>query len=127
MYAMRRANGDLFTLIIDGNDYVALWPDEISARRYKSANPELLVYLPVRIDRSIVERKLKPLATERPLRFWLLDEKDPAAEFESGRIIQWPAVLEAAGYGQDEISRMVEAVAVAPRIERESNRFSKAA
>jgi hypothetical protein len=119
MYVMKRANGDLFTLTIGGNDYIALWPDELTLMRYKAANPELLVYLPARIDRAMVERKLKPIATERPLRFWLLDEKDPAAEFDSGRIIEWPAVLEAAGYSQDEISRMVEAAQVVPRLGRE--------
>jgi hypothetical protein len=97
-FLMRRANGDVFTLTIAGNEYVAIWPDADSAMRYKERNPELLTYLPARIDRQMVERKLKPLATLRPLRFWLLDADDPAAELDSGRIVEWPALLEAAGY-----------------------------
>lgn len=108
-FLMRRANGDLFTLAIEGKEYVAVWPDEASAIRYKERNPELLTYLPARIDRRMVERKLRPLMTVRPLRFWLLDRDDPAAEFESGRIIEWPTALEAAGYGSPvEIGRRKE-------------------
>jgi hypothetical protein len=97
-YLMRLANGEVFTIHIDGNEYVAIWPDEESAMRYKERNPDLLTYLPARIDGRMVERKLRPLATLRPLRFWLLDATDPAADLYSGRIVEWPAVLEAAGY-----------------------------
>ena len=106
MYLMKRANGDLFTLTVGGNEYVAVWPNEFAARRYKARNPELLVYLPARIDRALVERKLGRLLHEQSLRFWLLDENDPAAGFNRGRMVEWPAVLEAAGYSRDEVLRL---------------------
>jgi hypothetical protein len=107
LYLMRKANGEPFWLELDGSRYLALWPSQEAALRYKAKNPELMVFLPVRLDRSWVVR-LGQMAAIEAMRFWLLDEDDPSASFESGRIVQWRDILRAAGYAEAEIQQMIE-------------------
>jgi hypothetical protein len=107
LYLMRKANGEPFWLELDGNRYLALWPSHQAALRYKAKNPELVVFLPAKLDRNWAIR-LRQMAIGETMRFWLLDEEDPSASFESGRIIEWPDILSAAGYAEVEIKHMVE-------------------
>ena len=109
MYLMRRANGDLFTLSFDDREYIAIWPEETSARRFKSANSALAVYWPVLIDKNVVEKRLRKLPNQDNMKFWLLDDYDVSLDLENGRTAEWPEVLQAAGYASDETAKQAAA------------------
>lgn len=80
-YILRKANGEVFTLEVNGVSYVAVWGDERDVRRSKSANPDLMVYIPAPAD----ERFLKRRFGDRPIRFFLVDGRDP--DLRTGREI----------------------------------------
>ena len=87
MYVMRRANGDLLTEEIEaGRIRIPLWPNADAAARYKARNPELLVYLPTRLDHSLIKR-IRALGAEGTTEFFVLREDDPDADLNSGRPI----------------------------------------
>jgi hypothetical protein len=85
LYVMRRANGDLFTLEAEGERCIPVWPSKEAAVRYKARNRELLVFFPVRLDRSILLRAAAgPQSLALP-RFLLLPEDSPDANLYEGR------------------------------------------
>ena len=85
MYLMRRANGDLFTEEVQGKVRIPVWSSRDAADRYKARNPELSVFLPVRLDRLLFN-KIKTLR-EESAEFFLLSEEDPNADLYEGRLI----------------------------------------
>jgi len=56
MFVMKRANGDLFTEELDGRLRLPVWSSRAAVARYRARNPELIAYLPVRLDRRLLER-----------------------------------------------------------------------
>jgi hypothetical protein len=86
VYLMRRANGDLFTAEVQGKVRIHVWSSRDAADRYKARNPELSVFLPVRLDRLLLN-KIKTLDSEGPVEFFQLLEQDPNASLYSGRSI----------------------------------------
>ena len=86
VYLMRRANGDLFTEEVQGKVRIPVWSSKDAANRYKARNPELSVFLPVRLDRLLLN-KIKTLDSEGPVEFFQLLEKDPNASLGAGRSI----------------------------------------
>jgi len=86
VYVMRRANGDLFTEEVQGKVRIPVWSSRDVANRYKARNPELGVFLPVRLDRLLLN-KLKTLDNEGPAEFFLLLEENPNASLYEGRPI----------------------------------------
>lgn len=80
-YVLRKANGDILTVDIEGTTYIAVWDSEVGVRRSKRANPDLLVYVPTAADRRLMERQFPHL--DRP--FFLVDSRDP--DLHTGRQI----------------------------------------
>jgi hypothetical protein len=88
IYAMRRANGDWFAMNIHGRMHLLVFRSLEGAGRLQKRNPELIVFRPAPLD----ERALGEIATAndgRPVRFWLVDEEDPAAELKLGRPLEY--------------------------------------
>ena len=84
LYVMRRANGDLFTEDAQGKIRIPAWPGRDAIDRYKARNRELIVFLPARLDRTLL-KKIKALTNEAPVEFFLLSEEDPNASLYEGR------------------------------------------
>ncbi|MEW6731916.1 MAG: hypothetical protein AB1489_11375 [Acidobacteriota bacterium] len=84
MYAMRRANGEFFT--VQPGQLVAVWAGEEMLSRARVRNPELDLYRPVVID-SRISDKLKPIVGEKG--FWLVESQTPDAKLDEGRRIDW--------------------------------------
>jgi hypothetical protein len=84
---MRRANGELFTLIHKGQEHVPLWPSLKSAFHYKFRNPELLVFSPASVESSFGQKSLVLLQGRNVGLFLLNDTYD--AQFRVGRKISW--------------------------------------
>lgn len=82
MYAMRRANGELFTY----NKMVAVWSGADTLERSRVRNPELDLYRPVFIDRRTAD-KIKAVSGEKDL--WLVDPQTNNADLSEGRRINW--------------------------------------
>jgi hypothetical protein len=91
-YILRRANGEIFTLQRDGVTYVAVWADERDVRRSKSANPDLMVYVPAPVSERVLRQRLG----DRPIRFFLVDGRDP--DLKTGREISPEEVLGQAAF-----------------------------
>ena len=86
VYLMRRANGDLFTEEVQGKVRIPVWSSRDAAARYKARNPELSVFLPVCLDRLLLN-KIKTLESEGPVEFFQLLEQDPNASLYAGKSI----------------------------------------
>ncbi|GEM_PF-922947 len=78
-YILRKANGDILTVDINGRPAIAVWEDERAVRRSKLANPELIVYVPAPLTRQLVERRFPNLDVS----FFLVDSRDP--DLKTGR------------------------------------------
>jgi hypothetical protein len=84
---MRRANGQLFTLTLEGREHIAFWPSLQSATHYKTRNPQLLVFSPAAAASAFGQKSLAPLQKEDMGLFLLNDTGD--AHFRDGRKISW--------------------------------------
>jgi len=80
-YVLRRANGDILTLDVNGTPHIAVWDSEEGVRRSKRANPELVVYVPAQIGDHSIGRKLARMSAK----FFLVDSSDP--DLTTGREI----------------------------------------
>jgi hypothetical protein len=85
VYVMRRANGDLFTEEINGRLRIPVWTSEEAVARYRERNPELLTFLPARLNRPLISRIKSGLGSESTTEFLLLSEDDPDADLTDGR------------------------------------------
>jgi hypothetical protein len=99
LYVMRRANGDLFTVEAEGERRIPVWPSKEAAARYKARNPDLMVFFPALLDRSILLRAAAKPESAAPPRFLLLPEDSPDANLYEGRLVAVEEVfLEGAGW-----------------------------
>jgi hypothetical protein len=92
VFAMRRANGDLFALKMDGVLRVAIFRSLTGAWRVRAKNPQLALFWPVLVD----ERTLSEIARAddgRPVGFWLVDEDDPSCNLRLGRPLEHAELL----------------------------------
>ena len=113
---MRRANGELFTLSLKGQEHLALWPSWQSALHYKARNPELLVFLPSLVASAFGQKSLAPLQKEGMGLFLLTDTGD--AHFRDGRKISWEEIenrfhalsMDATSEGQTDIIQLLKQV-----------------
>jgi hypothetical protein len=87
LFVMRRANGNLFTREINGKLVIPVWSSRDAIARYKERNPELMIFLPARLDRSTINRVTSGLGTEGTTQFFLLSEDAPDAYLDEGRLI----------------------------------------
>jgi hypothetical protein len=84
---MRRANGDLFTLMRKGREFLAVWSSLESATQYKVRNPELIVFVPITVASPFVQKRLGLLQEEGIGLFLLADTK--VALLKDGRNMRW--------------------------------------
>lgn len=87
MYVMRRANGDLFTEETEGGVRIPIWSSEDSVARYKARNPELAVFLPTRLEQSVL-KKVTEMASATRTELYLLSDDSPSAQLFDGRPIK---------------------------------------
>src|SRR5687768_16271196 len=85
MYAMRRANGEIFTY----NSLVAVWTSTDALDRSRVRNPELDLYRPLAIDRRTAD-KIKAVAGDKDL--WLVEPETNNADLFEGRRINWSEI-----------------------------------
>jgi hypothetical protein len=88
LYVMRRANGDLFAQQIKGELVIPVWSSEEEVARFKERNPELRVFLPARLDRSLIKRIKTRLLDAGTTEFFLLSNDDPDAHLYEGRPVK---------------------------------------
>jgi hypothetical protein len=88
LYVMRRANGDLLAEQIDGKLVIPVWSSGEEVARFKARNPELMIFLPVRLDRSLIKRMKSGLLDVGTTEFFLLSENDPDAQLDEGRPVK---------------------------------------
>jgi hypothetical protein len=86
LYVMRRANGDLFREEVGGKLTIPVWSSMETVARYRERNPELMLFLPERLDRSLMKKIMSNLGTEAT-EFFLLSENAPDAYLSDGRPI----------------------------------------
>lgn len=85
-YVMHGPKGHLQTVEAGGREHVALWPDMLSALRYKARHPGLLKFRTVPLDRRLYEQKfLGPRAGVES--FFLMSGADPGFEVARGRVV----------------------------------------
>jgi hypothetical protein len=87
MYVLRRANGDLFTEKIEGRLLIPVWSSRETVERYKERNPELMIFLPARLDQKLMKKISSHHDTEGNADFFLLSEDEPDAYLNKGRPI----------------------------------------
>lgn len=87
-YILRRANGDALKIDVNGKEYIPVWDGEVAVRRSKRANPDLIVYVPVRLNRQLIERALPTLNS--PL--FLIDSRD--LDLQTGRELSRDELVE---------------------------------
>jgi hypothetical protein len=86
MLVMRRANGDLFTEVVDGRIRIPVWSDSDAVERFKARNPELMIFLAVPLTRSIVQKSRQKLDNNN-IEFFLLSDTAPSARLDDGEPI----------------------------------------
>ena len=87
---MRRANGDLFTVMLNGHAHLALWPSTQSAIHYKARNPVLLVFSPALVASPFGQKSLAALQKENLELFLLTDTG--RAHLDDGHQISWEEI-----------------------------------
>jgi hypothetical protein len=87
MYVMRRANGDLLTVEIQGKKRIPVWTNEDSVSRYKAFNPELIFYWPVKLNRDVVKRATVKFTKEELPGLFLISSRTPDAQLKDGKPI----------------------------------------
>ena len=78
-YVMQGPRGQLQTVVVGGCEHVAVWPDMLSALRYKTRHPELLKYWTVPLNRRFYEQKFLSVAGEQKS-FFLMSGANPGME-----------------------------------------------
>jgi hypothetical protein len=93
MLVMRRANGDLLTEEIGGKRYIPAWTSIDALLRYKERNPQLMIYLPRHVDRSLLTKVAASSDAASPPQFFLLSDDSPEAGLRDGRPVSVDDVL----------------------------------
>lgn len=87
MFVLRRANGELFREEINGKLNIAVWPNAEVLARYKERNPELMIFLPTRLTRPLIDKVGSELGKDGAAAFFLLADDAPDADLGNGRSI----------------------------------------
>ncbi|HEX8117011.1 MAG TPA: hypothetical protein VF521_07055 [Pyrinomonadaceae bacterium] len=85
-YVMHGPQGQLQRVEVEGREHVAVWPDMLSALRYKTRHPELLKFWTVPLDRRLYERKFTRMGRGEES-FYLMSGADPGLEVAHGRTL----------------------------------------
>jgi hypothetical protein len=84
IYAMQRANGDVFALDDHGRFRVPLFHSSRDAMIARSRSPEMLLFKPVALDAGLLG-ELVPLGGGSDVDLWLV--KDPLLSLKRGRLV----------------------------------------
>ena len=87
LFVMRRANGDLFAEKVDDKLRIPIWSSAEDVARYKAHNPELIIFWPIRLNRSLMKQIKADFGREGILEFFLLSEDAPDARLDDGKPI----------------------------------------
>ena len=85
LYAMQRANGDVFALDDDGRFRVPLFHSRHDAIMARLRNSGMLVFKPVALDARLL-KEIVPIGGAAEVDFWLVN--DPMINLNRGRFIQ---------------------------------------
>ena len=96
IYAMQRANGDVFALDDNGGFCVPLFHSSSDAMTARSRNVDMLLFKPVAVD----ERLLLEIAPQRGRSdVALLLVKDPLRSLKHGRLLEHAELVSIVGNG----------------------------
>jgi len=87
MFVMRRANGDLFTEVIDGKIRIPVWSNEEAVERFKAHNPELMIFLATPLTRLLAQKIGQRFGAETEIEFFLLSDDAPSVQLDDGETI----------------------------------------
>lgn len=87
MFVMRRANGDLFTEVMDGKIRIPVWSNEDAVERFKAHNPELMIFLATPLTRSLVQKIGQRFGAEKELEYFLLSDYAPSVQLDDGETV----------------------------------------
>jgi len=94
IYAMQRANGDVFALDHNGGFCVPLFHSSSDAMTARSRNVDMLLFKPIAVD----ERLLREIAPQRGRNdVALLLVKDPLRSLKHGRMLEHAELLSMVG------------------------------
>ena len=93
MLVMRHANGDLFTEEVNRRPVIPVWSSRDAVARYRERNPELLTYLPARLNDSLLRRIRSRQRDDGHATFFLMSEDAPDANLKRGRVIAFDELL----------------------------------
>lgn len=85
VYAMQRANGDVFALDDNGRFRVPLFHSTSDAMTARSRNSEMLLFKPVTLDARLL-KEIVPVGGAAEVDFWLVT--DPAINLNRGCRVQ---------------------------------------
>lgn len=85
IYAMQRANGDVFALDHHGRFRVPLFHSSGDAMIARSRNWEMLLFKPIPLDACLL-KELVPIGGKSEVDFWLVN--DPLANLNRGHLVE---------------------------------------
>jgi hypothetical protein len=85
IYAMQRANGDVFALDHHGRFRVPLFHSSRDAMIARSRNWEMLLFKPIPLDDRLL-KELVPIGCRSEVDFWLVN--DPLANLNRGHLVE---------------------------------------
>ena len=85
IYAMQRANGDVFSLDDNGRFRVPLFNSSSDAFLARLRNFGMLLFKPVQLDAGLL-KQLVPVGGAAEVEFWLVN--DPLIDLNYGRLVQ---------------------------------------
>ena len=87
MFAMRRANGDIFALDNDGDFRIPLFKTAADAHTARMRNVEMLLFKPAVVGGALLKELLK-IGEARDVEFWLVS--DPSIHLKHGVPLKRP-------------------------------------
>lgn len=91
VYAMQRANGDVFAMDDHGRFRVPLFHSESDALLARLRNFGMLLFKPVKLDAGLL-KQIVPSGGAAELDFWLVN--DPSINLNRGRLIETAQLVE---------------------------------
>ncbi|HEY6248085.1 MAG TPA: hypothetical protein VIX17_29395 [Pyrinomonadaceae bacterium] len=90
VYAMQRANGDVFALDHKGRFRIPLFHNSRDAMAARSRNLDMLLFKPVILDARLL-LELVPRGEGNDVELWLV--KDPSISLKHGRVVEHEQLL----------------------------------
>jgi hypothetical protein len=98
IYAMQRANGDVFAVDHNGGFCVPLFHSSSDAMIARSRNTEMLLFKPIAVDDSLL-REIAPQRGRSDVALLLV--KDPLRSLKHGRLLEHAELVLMVGNARD--------------------------